>query len=510
MPNTSIDTTPIWSTHHRPATYPAVSRDLDVEVVVVGGGITSVTAAYLLARAGMSVALVERKRFGQGETSHTTAHLTAVTDKALTELVSTLGADHAQAVWDAGFAAIGQIFEVARRENIECGFTWMPGYLYSPADMDREEASVELRQQADMAAELGFDATYFEEIVGMKRPGVMFDGQAAFHPVKYLDGLVKRVAAEEGCFVFEQSEVTDIDEDAKVVSVGPHRITAEFVITGTHVPLMSLVGGVRATLLQTDLFPYSTYAVAGRIARGRWPLGLFWEHRDGPYDYIRVTPGNQSDVIIYGGEDHKTGQADDTRVPFDRLEQRLRALVPGVEITHHWSGQVLETRDGLPYIGEMTPRRFAGTGYAGNGMTFGTLAGMMAADAALGRDNPWRKLFDINRTSLLTGAWNYLKENKDYPYYLIRDRFAGPEGRSLRDIRRGQGKILEIDGHQMAVYRDEDGSVTRLSPICTHMGCKVAWNDAERSWDCPCHGSRFTPEGDVMGGPAERALDKIE
>jgi Rieske Fe-S protein len=180
-----------------------------------------------------------------------------------------------------------------------------------------------------------------------------------------------------------------------------------------------------------------------------------------------------------------------------------------VYVTHRWSGQVIETHDGLPLIGETAPRQFAATGYSGNGMTFGTLGGMMAADAALGRANPWRELFDTGRTKVRHGAWDYVKENADYPYYLIRDRFAGPEGRSLRARPRGAGKILEIDGRPVAADRDADGVVTLRSAICTHMGCQVRWNPAETTWDCPCHGSRFTPAGKVIAGPAEAPLKDV-
>jgi Rieske Fe-S protein len=184
--------------------------------------------------------------------------------------------------------------------------------------------------------------------------------------------------------------------------------------------------------------------------------------------------------------------------------------VPGVQVTHHWSGQVIETPDGLPYIGETAARQHAATGFSGNGMTFGTLGAMMAADAIAGRDNPWRELFDPSRKKIRGGLWDYIKENKDYPYYLIRDRFAGPEGRALRDVPRGEGRILALNGRTVAAYRDADGSVTLRSAVCTHMACHVNWNPAERTWDCPCHGSRFTPDGKVISGPAESPLEKIE
>src|SRR5207248_8621955 len=179
-----------------------------------------------------------------------------------------------------------------------------------------------------------------------------------------------------------------------------------------------------------------------------------------------------------------------------------------VGITHRWSGQVVETPDGLPYIGDTADHQFAGTGYSGNGMTVGTLAGMMAADRVLGRRNPWSDLFEPSRTKILGALWDYIRGNKDYPYYLVRDRFAGAEGRSLRAVRRGSGKVLHLNGEKLAVYRDPSGTVTRVSATCTHMGCIVDWNEAERTWDCPCHGSRFKPTGQVVSGAVARTIPR--
>ncbi len=262
-----------------------------------------------------------------------------------------------------------------------------------------------------------------------------------------------------------------------------------------------------ATLLQTKLYLYTSYVLGGRVTKGVIPDGLFWDTAS-PYHYLRLDPHRDYDYAIFGGEDHKTGQAADTEACYRALERALRQVIPEIEITHRWSGQVVETNDGLPFIGETSARQFAATGYAGNGMTFGTLAGIMARDAVLGRRNPWDELFDPGRTKVNGGIWDYLKENIDYPFYMIRDRFAGPEGRSLRAVRRGQGKILQLNGEQVAASRDDNGKVTLLSPICTHMGCVVDWNEAERTWDCPCHGSRFKPNGDVLSGPAESPLEK--
>jgi Rieske Fe-S protein len=264
-----------------------------------------------------------------------------------------------------------------------------------------------------------------------------------------------------------------------------------------------------ASLFQTKLSLYSSYVLGGRVPKGTLPDALFWDTAD-PYHYVRLDPHRDYDYAIFGGEDHKTGQSADTEACYTALERTLKRSIPQIEITHRWSGQVIETHDGLPFIGETSSRQFAATGYAGNGMTFGTLAGVMARDAALGDSNPWRGLFDTGRTKVKGGAWDYIKENKDYPYYLIRDRFAGAQGTSLRALGRGKGKILELDGKRVAAWRSEAGKVTLLSPICTHMGCTVAWNDAESTWDCPCHGSRFKPTGDVLSGPAESPLNRHE
>jgi nitrite reductase/ring-hydroxylating ferredoxin subunit len=225
---------------------------------------------------------------------------------------------------------------------------------------------------------------------------------------------------------------------------------------------------------------------------------------------LRVEPRPWDDYAIFGGNDHKTGQADDTRACYEALDAAARKLLPGFELTDRWSGQVIDTNDGLPYIGETSERQFVATGFAGNGMTFGTLAAMMARDAVVGRTNPWRDLLSVGRTHLRGGTWDYLRENKDYLYYLVRDRFASAQGASLRVLRRGEGKVLNVKGQRAAAYRDERGTMHVRSAICTHMGCEVKWNQAEATWDCPCHGSRFHSDGSVLAGPAESPLDELE
>jgi glycine/D-amino acid oxidase-like deaminating enzyme/nitrite reductase/ring-hydroxylating ferredoxin subunit len=500
------DTGSYWLESASLPTFPRLDRDLAVDVIVIGAGLAGITAAYLLKRAGRRVALIDRGRAASIDTGHTSAHLTCVTDTRLSSLVRSLGDDHAQAVWDAGLAAIAQIDEIVRSERLACHFDWVPGYLH--AAVDAADADIEsLRDEAAIAAKLGFDATFLDRTPFMDCPGVEIGGQARFHPREYLSGLIRSIDGG-GSFVFEHTNADEVsDEPLSVVSRG-HRLRGDYIVVMTHNPIVGAAGLVGATILQTTLFLYSSYVVAGRVEPGTVPDALFWDTAD-PYHYLRLDPRRGFDCVILGGEDHKTGQETDTDACFDRLEKTLKRLVPSVDLTHGWSGQVIETKDGLPYIGEVAPRQFAATGFSGNGMTFGTLAGMMAADAATGQQNPWSALFDVNRTRIATGLWNYLKENKDYPYYLIRDQFAGAEGKTLRAVKRGTGKILDLKGQRVAAYRDDDGKAVLRSPICTHMGCVVQWNGAERTWDCPCHGSRFSPTGQVISGPAETPLEPV-
>lgn len=292
------------------------------------------------------------------------------------------------------------------------------------------------------------------------------------------------------------------------MTVNGFTVTCGDIIIATHNPVIGAGSLAAATLFQTRLALYTSYVVAGRVARGQVPDALWWDTGD-PYRYLRVQPGDDHDLLIYGGEDHKTGQAADPRACHARLEGALAALVPGVEITHRWSGQVIETPDGLPFIGATADHQYSATGFAGNGLTFGTLGAMIITDAILGRSNPWSGLFEPGRGAVRKGLWEYIKENADYPYYMIRDRFAGAGSRSLRSVKRGHGMIVERDGRKVAVYRDAGGATTIRSATCTHMGCIVRWNAADRTWDCPCHGSRFTPRGGVLSGPAEAPLAEV-
>jgi Rieske Fe-S protein len=337
---------------------------------------------------------------------------------------------------------------------------------------------------------------------------VRFAGQARFHPRRYLAGLANAFLALGGR-LHEHSEVSEFCETPRHVKVNGHTLSCDVVVIATHNPLVGFRNVAGAALFQTKLALYTSYAIAGRVPTATIPDALWWDTAD-PYHYLRIDRRRGHDVVIFGGGDHKTGQESDTTARFEHLEQRLRAVVPKIDVRYRWSGQVIETPDGLPYIGESAEHQYSATGFSGNGMTLGTVAGLMITDAVLQRQNPWRALFHPGRTALTRGAWDYVKENVDYPYYLIRDLFAGTDAKSVRAVKRGDGKIVELRGAHVAASRDATGRLTIRSAICTHLGCTVRWNATERTWDCPCHGSRFRPNGDVISGPAEAPLPEVK
>jgi len=468
-----------------------------------------VTAAHLLSQEGKKVALIERDKIASGDTGYTTAHLTPLMDMGLTAMVKTFGEDGARALWDAGEAAIDQVHEIVAGYGIDCDLSTIPGYLHLP-DASDNDGMERLHSDAEVAARLDLPARLIEHTPFFRTLGIRFPNQRRFHPTKYIAGLLKQLEKTD-CMVFEDTKAEEFTDDGHTVKAGNFQIHAENVIVATHTPIMGNSGVMSATLFQTKIYPYTSYVIGAEVASHAIPDCLFWDTLD-PFHYLRIQNHGNSTIAIYGGGDHKTGQVEDTEAVYADLQRDLERLLNkhDVErkIVSRWSGQVIETNDGAPFIGEIADHQFAGTGFSGNGMTFATLAAMMARDWAMGKKNPWSDLLSPSRKKLFGGTLDYLAENIDFPYYMVRDRLRASEGTSLTELNVGEGKILKLDGERFAVYRDPGGEIVKLSAVCTHLGCLVNWNDADKSWDCPCHGSRFHATGEVMAGPAESALER--
>jgi glycine/D-amino acid oxidase-like deaminating enzyme/nitrite reductase/ring-hydroxylating ferredoxin subunit len=502
---TGLASAPYWLDPPAKASFPALAENIETEVLVIGGGITGVTTAWLLAREGRQVTLVERETIGARDSGHTTAHLTYMTDTRLSELIATFSRKQAQLAWQAGQEAMKLIRDTIESLSIDCDFAVVPGYLAAAEEADQSLEGVSLRHEADLVRELGFNV----EMDGVNpitaSTAIVFPDQMRFHPLKYLRALAHD-AAKRGARIFENTEVNGFEDDPQRVTAAGHDIRYQRVVIATHVPLQGSANTLGAALFQSKLALYSTYAIAARIPAAS-VKELIWSDTADPFHYLRIEQHGDSGLAIFGGEDHKTGKEADTAACFTRLEERLACWLPEAVVTHRWSGQVVETVDGLPFIGEAAENQFIATGFSGNGYTFGTAAAIMARDWASGTVHPWSAVFDPGRKSA-PAIKEYLKENADYPVHMVRDRLKTPEGNPSL-LEPGEGRVMEFDGDRIAAYRDPEGEVHVCSAICPHLGCIVAWNPAEQTWDCPCHGSRFTATGKVIAGPAESDLKQL-
>lgn len=476
MPN------PLWLTQPTKR-YSPLDKDLHVDATVIGGGITGATTAYLLKKAGLKVAVLEKSHCVSAESGHTSAHLTFVTDTRLHELVSSFGRDVAQAVWDAGQSALLLIEDLVRQLEINCDFAWVPGYLHAPWGDGKASQSIRdgLQRDADLAQEFGFDATFVDAVPLANQPGVRFANQAMFHPVKYVDGLLGHVVGN-GSHVYDETEVDEIDE-AGIVHCRGYKVHSDQIVIGTHLPIGSSASQAATQTLNSRLAAYSTYVVSARVPPSApFAAGLFWDTAS-PYHYLRFHEAEGRLTAIFGGCDHKTGQHKDTTKPFQQLENEWNQIFPATRIGLRWSGQVLNSQDGLPFIGQIAPRQYIATGFAGNGLTFGSFSALMIRDAVIGAVNPWSDLFRPDRSILRHGLWSYVTENLDYPKYYLKDRLRPAQADSTQDVARGTGKIVNLNGERLAVYRDSEGRLSCHSATCTHAGCYVRWNNAERTWD---------------------------
>lgn len=493
-----------WLEEAIPPEFPSLSGRIEVDVLVVGGGLTGISTAYLLQQAGCRVAVVEQQGIGQGDTGHTTAHVTCVTDARLSELVGKFGRSPARAFWEAGREGMLQICRLAEEAGISCGLRQVPGYLFAAMDKDGEKEREALRQDAALAEEFGFDAEMLREDPLFGRPAIRFPNQLKFHPTEYVFALARRISGN-GSHVFTQTCGHEIDGEKHELRTADGVIVYDTLIAATHVPIQGERSLLGAAFFQTKMAAYSSYVIEAKI--NGIPESLFWDTAD-PYLYLRFDGTADDGSVIIGGEDHKTGQEADTDGCYQRLERKLKKLLPAARPRRRWSGQVWESADGLPFIGEVAPRQFVATGFSGNGMTLGTFSAMLLRDLVLGRANAWADLFSPQRKAFPSGAWEYVRENVDFPVRFVADRLR-PAGR-LDEIARCSGAVVRMKGRRRAVYLDAHGKRTVLSAVCPHMGCIVAWNPAEKTWDCPCHGSRFRPTGELLGGPAESGLDNVE
>jgi glycine/D-amino acid oxidase-like deaminating enzyme/nitrite reductase/ring-hydroxylating ferredoxin subunit len=494
----------LWLATTPETNFSALADNVSVDVAIIGGGIAGVTTALLLKQAGASVAVIEAGRIAESVTGNTTAKVTSQHGLIYDHLISQFGADGAQSYADSQESAIEKIAALVEVNKIDCDFTRTDAYVYTESEDELERITADV----EAATKLGLPASY-EETTPLPfkvRGAIRFANQARFHPRKYLLALIEKIPGL-GSHIFEGTRALEIEEKERIchVMTDKGKVRSGRVVIATHFPFYD------PAMYFARMHPKRSYVLGCRL-KDKAPEGMFIT-AESPFRSFRSNPAEDGgEIWMVGGENHKTGQGGDTRERYKNLERYARERFPVASIEYRWSTQDNVTVDRVPYIGKASPgtdKLYVATGFGGWGMTNSTVSAMILSDLVMGRTNDWSSLYDPNRFKPLTSAKDLIVENVDVAKHFVADRVGLPDERDAGGIINDEGHIVEVDGEKVAVCKLDDGSVHSVSAICTHMGCVVSWNRAERSWDCPCHGSRFNYDGTVIQGPANKDLKKI-
>jgi glycine/D-amino acid oxidase-like deaminating enzyme/nitrite reductase/ring-hydroxylating ferredoxin subunit len=500
----------VWKTGARRNFQGQIREDTKADVCVIGAGIAGLTTAYMLAREGKAVVVLDAGPVGGGETGRTTAHLSNALDDRYYEIQRLHGPDGARLAAESHTNAISRIEEIVNDEKIDCGFERLDGYLFTaPEDkvdvLDRELEAAHAAGLVDVTRIEGAPLPF------NTGPCLRFPRQGQFHPLDYLTALAAAVERDGGkIFTFTQAQKIGGGYPAEIETTNGPVVHADAVVVATNTPVNNVVA------IHTKQAAYRTYAIAAQVPKGSVTKALYWDTGD-PYHYMRVKSGGPEgespyDLLIVGGEDHKTGQADDTLERYANLERWMRAQFPmTTDVEFRWSGQIMETVDGLAFIGRNPLDKenvYVVTGDSGMGMTHSTIAGMLLTDLIMGRENDWAELYAPSRVPLVAAS-RFAQENLNVVAQ-YGDWLTPGAVDNVEEIAPESGGIVRRGLTKIAVYRDEDGAIHERSAVCPHLGCLVDWNTAEKTWDCPCHGSRFDCHGRVINGPAISDLMEVE
>jgi len=502
-----VDSTPIIS-FNKP------NQDITTEVLIIGGGIAGLTTAYKLLKAGKKVVLVEDGFIGSGESGRTTAHLTSSLDDRYYFLADTFGEENAKLAAESHAAAIDEIEKIVTTLNIDCSFKRVNGYLFlHPTDKEEN-----LNKEFEATQKAGLRTSILKGIPclanGENQRCLAFSNQAQFHILHYLKGLADAIISLGG-IIYTETHAENITK--KGAEVNGYTFSADHIVVATNTPINDTL------TMHTKQHAYRSYVIGGKVPKGQLPYSLWWDTGDQeskwvsqPYHYVRVESfDDKYDLLIAGGEDHKTGQEDEEDITqserYDRLEAWTRNYFPMLEndLTYRWSGQVMEPVDSLGFMGKNPgdDNIYIITGDSGNGMTHTTIGAMIICDSIMGIKNKWEDLYSPSRITLKT-VGDFVKEAGNMASQYL-DWIKGSDLKNTADLPAGEGAVLSSGLKKIAVYRDYDNTLKAFSAVCPHLGCIVQWNDDEKSFDCPCHGSRFDTEGTVMNGPSATDLPKI-
>lgn len=502
MSSVNLGTHSIWQNVVMPHTQP-LFENIETDVCIVGAGIVGLTVAYRLASRGKRVVVLDCGSIGGGETGHTTAHLMTALDDRYFNLEKMHGVEGATLAAESQVAAINYLEEIIHLEKIDCNFERVNGYLFSTSSLGQSL----LDKECLAAHRVGLnDVKLVSSMPGLIKQtnlALKFPEQGQFHPLKYLSGIASSIL-NRGGKIFTQSHVVEVKggSSAYIKVENGSTVKTNAIVVATNSPIND-----RYTM-HTKQAPYRTYAMAFELLEPSLPAALYWDTED-PYHYVRTYQDeHQNNFLIVGGEDHKTAQSNDSTLRFKRLESWTKQYFPNIgTLKYVWSGQVMEPSDGLAYIGKNrfdSDNVFIATGDSGTGITNGPIAALIISNLIDHLSHPWQALYDPSR-SALRHASEFIKENINVAIQYA-DLLTPGEVASIDEIEAGTGAIVREGLHKYAVYKNENGSIIKKHAECPHLGCIVHWNSLEKSWDCPCHGSRFDIEGVVITGPSRKNL----
>lgn len=493
----------LWQSIGRETINATIKDEKVWDTLIVGGGITGITTALLLQREGHRCILAEGRNLGFGTTGGTTAHLNTFLDTSYPEIDNDFSSDASLLMAKASKNMISFIEQNIRSLNMQADFEYKQGYLFSQNKNESEElqsileSSVKAGIEVNAANKNGIGIPYEDSIC--------FEQQAQFHPLKYIQGISKEFLRLGG-EIYEETfiEGTELKDGIHHAFSGAKTTSAKNIVYATHIP-----PGINILSLRNA--PYRSYVLAVELRDGNYPDCLAYDMKE-PYHYYRSHVIEGKKYLIVGGEDHKTGHGDPEKA-FTALEAFARKTFEVSSVGFRWSSQYYVPVDGLPYIGQLPggdKNAYVATGFNGNGMILGTLSARIISDLILGKENQYTDLLSPSRSKPVSGFTEFVKENADVAYHFFADRFGSEVLSSTEDLEPGEGKVVSFGGDKLAIHKSMNGEVTALDPVCTHAGCIVNWNAEEKSWDCPCHGGRFSAAGKVLTGPPRKDLKTLD
>ncbi len=498
-----MKTTSLWkATSNEKVNFPALTKDIEVDVAIIGGGITGIISAMLLSNEGKSVAVTEALNIGLGTTGYSTGNLYVVVDEHLSKIKRKWDKEVMCAVAASRKAALELIENIISKYKVDCNFIHTPFYYFAESpdnsSFDFLNDEFESASQASLSPELVSETPLPFKI----SKALKIQNQSQFQPLKFIRQLASKMISNS-CSIYENSPVDRIEEENNMLYIGDKKVRARHIIMATHTPK-----GVYA--VQSVLAPYREYGVAGTLNNKNYPEGIFWSADEKKHS-VRSYHNNGKDYILTIGEKHKTGQEEDNRKCVERLQSYLDSHFDMKSFEYQWGGQHYRSADGLPYIGPSGDGNlYIATGFATDGLIYGALAGILIKDMILKKANRWNEIYDSKRITPMKSAKNFIKENIDDAIQYLKDLPMNVDITSFSELKNGEGKSIEIEGEKCGAYRDDNGKLHLVSLTCTHLKCICNFNYFEKSWDCPCHGSRFDIEGKVLEGPAIRNLKKYK